>query len=40
MLALAKYILAMLHVLEVKAISLLARIVPLSDATIGKLVQE
>ena len=40
MLALAKYISATLHVLEVKAISLIARIVSLSVATIGKLVQE
>lgn len=40
MLALAKYILATLHVLEVKAISLIAHIVLPSGATIGKLVQE
>ena len=39
-LALVKYILAMLHVLEMKTISFIARIVPLSGATIGKLVQE
>ena len=39
-LALAKYILATLHVLEVKAILLIAHIVLLSGATIGKLVQE